>query len=160
MLLSPGSCLAAVQCASESTEASAVLPLGRQHGLLNMVDVLIHKLGHLVSQHLPKVLQILLCLAALVSTLLEQRDQACARRTDPSGADVARIRILTVLLFVLPVQLKAGCINPLKNLRRLGVLRVQDYFARFETYSFSAEEIDAIFEAVVWPQVCRLNQPV
>ncbi|XP_023672630.2 small subunit processome component 20 homolog isoform X2 [Paramormyrops kingsleyae] len=124
---SQGSCLAAVQCASDSTEASAVLPLGRQHGLLNMVDVLIHKLGHLVSQHLPKVLQILLCLAASVSTLLEQRD-----------------------------QLKAGCINPLKNLRRLGVLRVQDYFARFETYSFSAEEIDAIFEAVVWPQICRL----
>uniref|UniRef100_A0A8D0C7S2 UTP20 small subunit processome component n=1 Tax=Scleropages formosus TaxID=113540 RepID=A0A8D0C7S2_SCLFO len=122
---SHGPCLSAVQRAAEQTDVSAILPLGRQHSLLNMLDVVIHKLGHLIQHSLPKVLQILLCLTASVSTILERRDQV-------------------------------GSINPLKNLRRLGILRIQDFFAGFESYSFSTEELDAVFQAVVWPQVCRL----
>ncbi|KAG9345665.1 hypothetical protein JZ751_008809 [Albula glossodonta] len=124
---SQGGCVAAVQRAVESTDLSAVLPLGRQHSLLSIVDVVIQKLGHLIHLDLPKVLQILLCVTASVSTILDQRD-----------------------------QLKPGCISPLKNLRRLGILRIQDFFDGFESYSFSAEELDAVFQAVVWPQVCRL----
>uniref|UniRef100_A0A3Q3VPZ3 Uncharacterized protein n=1 Tax=Mola mola TaxID=94237 RepID=A0A3Q3VPZ3_MOLML len=73
------------------------------------------------------VLQILLCVTASVSTILENRD-----------------------------QLRAGCISPLKNLRRLGILRIQDFFDGFDSYSFSTNELDAVFQAVVWPQVCRL----
>lgn len=51
------------------------------------------------------------------------------------------------------LQLRAGCISPLKNLRRLGVLRIQDFFDGFDLYSFSPDELDAVFQAVVWPQV-------
>ncbi|XP_064199288.1 small subunit processome component 20 homolog [Anguilla rostrata] len=124
---SHGTCVEAVQRAVEQTDLSAVLPLGRQHSLFNLVDVVIQKLGHLIHQYLPKVLQILLCVTASVCTILDQRD-----------------------------QLKAGCISPLKNLRRLGILRINDFFDGFESYSFSADELDAVFQAVVWPQVCRL----
>ncbi|XP_068162452.1 small subunit processome component 20 homolog [Antennarius striatus] len=122
-----GSCLAAVQRAVAETDVGAVLPLGRQHSLLNIINVVIHKLGHLIHTYLPKVLQILLCVTASVSTLLDSR-----------------------------AQLRAGCISPLKNLRRIGVLRIQDFFDGFDCYSFSADELDAVFQAVVWPQVCRL----
>lgn len=52
------------------------------------------------------------------------------------------------------LQLRPGCINPLKNLRRLGLLRIHDFFDCFDFYSFSADELDAVFQAVVWPQVC------
>lgn len=52
------------------------------------------------------------------------------------------------------LQLRAGCISPLKNLRRLGILRIQDFFDNFDWYNFSLDELDAIFQAVVWPQVC------
>ncbi|KAM6961562.1 LOW QUALITY PROTEIN: small subunit processome component 20 homolog [Tautogolabrus adspersus] len=124
---SQGSCLAAVQKAIAETDAAAVLPLGRQHSLLNIINVVIHKLGHLIHIYLPKVLQILLCVTASVSTILNQRE-----------------------------KLRAGCISPLKNLRRLGVLRIQDFFDGFDSYSFSPDELDAVFEAVVWPQVRRL----
>ncbi|XP_061106872.1 small subunit processome component 20 homolog isoform X1 [Conger conger] len=124
---SHGTCAAAVQRAIEQTDLSAILPLGRQHSLLNLVDVVIQKLGHLIHQYLPKVLQILLCVTASVSTVLDQRD-----------------------------QVKAGCISPLKNLRRLGILRINDFFDGFESYSFSADELDGVFLAVVWTQVCRL----
>uniref|UniRef100_A0A4W5L4R2 UTP20 small subunit processome component n=1 Tax=Hucho hucho TaxID=62062 RepID=A0A4W5L4R2_9TELE len=122
-----GLCLAAVERAIAETDSSAVLPLGRQHSLLNIVNTVISKLGHLIHTHLPKVLQIVLCVTASVSTILNQRE-----------------------------QLKAGCIAPLKNLRRLGVLRIQDFFDGFDSYSFTPDELDAVFQATVWPQVCRL----
>ncbi|XP_039647317.1 uncharacterized protein LOC120553210 isoform X3 [Perca fluviatilis] len=69
----PGSCLAAVEKAVAETDVAAVLPLGRQHSLLNIINVLIQKLGHLIHIYLPKVLQILLCVTASVSTLLDNR---------------------------------------------------------------------------------------
>ncbi|XP_045928602.1 small subunit processome component 20 homolog, partial [Micropterus dolomieu] len=124
---SQGSCLAAVEKAVAETDVGAVLPLGRQHSLLNIINVVIQKLGHLIHIYLPKVLQILLCVTASVSTVLGNRP-----------------------------QLRAGCISPLKNLRRLGILRIQDFFDGFDSYSFSPDELDAVFQAVVWPQVCRL----
>lgn len=55
--------------------------------------------------------------------------------------------------FLCCLQLRAGCISPLKNLRRLGILRIQDFFDGFDSYSFSPDELDAVFPAVVWPQV-------
>ncbi|XP_041637012.1 small subunit processome component 20 homolog [Cheilinus undulatus] len=124
---SQGPCLAAVERAIADTDLGAVLPLGRQHSLLNIINVVIQKLGHLIHIYLPKVLQILLCVTASVSTILDQRD-----------------------------QLRAGCISPLKNLRRLGILRIQDFFDGFDSHSFSPDELDAVFQAVVWPQICRL----
>ncbi|KAM9327768.1 small subunit processome component 20 homolog [Pholidichthys leucotaenia] len=124
---SQGRCLAAVEKAVAETDLGSVLPLGRQHGLLNIISVVIQKLGHLIQAYLPKLLQILLCVTASVSAVLDRRD-----------------------------QLRAGCINPLKNLRRLGILRIHDFFECFDSYSFSPDEIDAVFHAAVWPQVCRL----
>lgn len=75
LLLTPGLCLAAVQQAMEQTDLSRVLPLGRQHSLLNSTEVVIKKLGHLMSQYLPEVLQILLCVTASVTVVLAQRDK-------------------------------------------------------------------------------------
>ncbi|KAM6984775.1 small subunit processome component 20 homolog [Aplochiton taeniatus] len=122
-----GPCVAAVERAVAATDASAVLPLGRQHSVLNIINTVIHKLGHLIHGYLPKVLQILLCVTASVTTVLDQRE-----------------------------QLKPGCISPLKNLRRLGILRIQDFFDGFDMYNFTPDELDAVFQAVVWPQVRRL----
>uniref|UniRef100_A0A3P9PDG0 UTP20 small subunit processome component n=1 Tax=Poecilia reticulata TaxID=8081 RepID=A0A3P9PDG0_POERE len=121
------SCLEAVERAIADTDTAAVLPLGRQHSLLNIINVVLHKLGHLINMYLPKVLQILLCVTASLSTILGKRQ-----------------------------QLRAGCFNPLKNLRRLSILRIQDFFDAFDSYAFTPDEIDGVFQAVVWPQVCRL----
>lgn len=73
--VSSGSCLAAVQRAVAETDLGAVLPLGRLHSLLNTINVVIQKLGHLIHVYLPKVLQILVCVTASVSTILDQREQ-------------------------------------------------------------------------------------
>lgn len=70
-----GSCVEAVERAVAETDVGGVLPLGRLHSLLNIINIVMQKLGHLILSYLPKVLQILLCVTASVSTLLDQREQ-------------------------------------------------------------------------------------
>lgn len=78
---SSGSCLASVEKAVADTDPGAVLPLGRQHSLLNIINVVLQKLGHLIDIYLPRVLRILLCVTASVSTLLDNREQVRAETT-------------------------------------------------------------------------------
>ncbi|XP_054845011.1 small subunit processome component 20 homolog [Eublepharis macularius] len=120
-------CHPAVLRAVKELDLSRVLPLGRLHSLFSSLDVVLKNVGHLISQYLPEIFQILLCMIATVSHILRQRE-----------------------------QIQPRFINPLKNLRKLGVKLIADFFSDFETYSFSVEEIDAVFHAVVWPQITRL----
>ncbi|CAH2277583.1 small subunit processome component 20 homolog [Pelobates cultripes] len=125
--LKEGPCLASVMQSIESLDLSKMLPLGRQHGLFNSFEVVLKNLGHLISPYLPEILRIILCLTAPVSYALQQRE-----------------------------KIHPKCLNPLKNLRRLGIKRILEFFTDFETYPFSAEELDAVFQAVIWPQINRL----
>ncbi|XP_071408091.1 small subunit processome component 20 homolog [Pithys albifrons albifrons] len=124
---SNGSCQTAVLQSMSELDLAKVLPLGRQHSLFNGLEVVLKNMGHLIQQYLPEILQILLCMTAVVSCILQQREK---------------------------IQLRL--INPLKNLRRLGLKLVAEFFSDYETYCFSVEEINAVFHAVVWPQICRL----
>ncbi|EMP26858.1 Small subunit processome component 20 like protein [Chelonia mydas] len=124
---SAGPCQVAVLQTISELDLSKVLPLGRQHSLFNSFEVVLKNMGHLITRYLPEILQILLCMTATVSHILQQREK---------------------------IQLRF--INPLKNLRRLGIKLVAEFFSDFETYSFTVDEIDAIFEAVIWPQISRL----
>ncbi|XP_062441952.1 small subunit processome component 20 homolog [Rhea pennata] len=124
---SNGPCQTAVLQSMAELDLAKVLPLGRQHSLFNGLEVVLKNMGHLISQYLPEILQILLCMAGVISCILQQREKVQPR-----------------------------LINPLKNLRRLGLKLVVDFFSDNETYCFSVEEINAVFHAVVWPQVCRL----
>uniref|UniRef100_A0A8C0GJE3 UTP20 small subunit processome component n=1 Tax=Chelonoidis abingdonii TaxID=106734 RepID=A0A8C0GJE3_CHEAB len=124
---SVGPCWAAVLQTISELDLCKVLPLGRQHSLFNSLEVVLKNMSHLITQYLPEILQILLCMTATVSHILQQREK---------------------------IQLRS--INPLKNLRRLGIKLVADFFSDFETYRFTVDEIDAVFEAVIWPQIIRL----
>ncbi|XP_006141449.2 small subunit processome component 20 homolog isoform X2 [Tupaia chinensis] len=123
-----GECHSAVIQAVEHLDLSKVLPLGRQHGVLNSLEIVLKNISHLISAYLPKILQILLCMTATASRILDQREQ---------------------------IQLRF--INPLKNLRRLGIKMITDIFLDWESYQFRAEEIDAVFHGAVWPQISRLG---
>ncbi|XP_035875363.1 small subunit processome component 20 homolog isoform X2 [Phyllostomus discolor] len=123
-----GECHSAVIRAVEDLDLSQVLPLGRQHGILNSLEVVLRNISHLISAYLPNILQILLCMTAAVSHILDQREK---------------------------IQLRF--INPLKNLRRLGIKMVTDIFLDWESYQFRTEEIDAVFHGAVWPQISRLG---
>ncbi|XP_070267007.1 small subunit processome component 20 homolog [Myotis yumanensis] len=123
-----GECHSAVIQAVKDLDLSKVLPVGRQHGILNSLEIVLKNISHLISPYLPKILQILLCMTATVSHILDQREK---------------------------IQLRF--INPLKNLRRLGIKMVTDIFLDWESYQFGTEEIDAVFHGAVWPQISRLG---
>ncbi|XP_038636090.1 small subunit processome component 20 homolog [Scyliorhinus canicula] len=125
--LTEGSCLCTVLQSVKSLDMSKVLPLGRQHGLLNGIELVMKKLGHLIQDYLLKLLQIVLCMTASVSQILQLRDQVQPR-----------------------------CLNQLKYLRRLGINQTAAFFSDFESYAFTVDEVDAVFHSVVWPQINRL----
>lgn len=56
-------------------DLAKVLPLGRQHSLFNGLEVVLKNMGHLIHQYLPEILQILLCMTAVVSSILQQREK-------------------------------------------------------------------------------------
>ncbi|XP_077628408.1 small subunit processome component 20 homolog isoform X2 [Crocuta crocuta] len=123
-----GECHSAVIQAVEDLDLSKILPLGRQHGILNSLEIVLKNISHLISAYLPKILQILLCMTATVSHILDQRE-----------------------------KIQFRFINPLKNLRRLGIKMVTDIFLDWESYQFRTEEIDAVFHGAIWPQIRRLG---
>lgn len=49
------------------------------------------------------------------------------------------------------------CINLLKSVRTLAVMRLIQFFKTFTKYEFRPDEIDAIFESIVWPMLPRLE---
>ena len=75
LCVSPGECHSAVIQAVEDLDLSKVLPLGRQHGILNSLEIVLKNISHLISAYLPKILQLLLCMTATVSHILDQREK-------------------------------------------------------------------------------------
>ncbi|XP_023930047.1 small subunit processome component 20 homolog [Lingula anatina] len=122
-----GDALSALRAAVASVDLSKMVPLRKQQGLLNTMDVIFNKLGNLIDSYLPTMYQILVCLAGICVHVLDRR-----------------------------VDIHPKAINTLKTLRQLTINRITQFFSSFDNYSFSWRDIDAVFEAVVWPQVERL----
>lgn len=125
--LKDGSCLALVQQSVDQLDLTKVLPLGRQYSMFIRLDYILKHLGHLISPYLPEMFRVLLCMTATVFHILERKE-----------------------------EVRPSNINLLKKLRRMGMKRIVEFFTDFETYPFSAEEIDAVFFAVIWPQIGKL----
>ncbi|XP_033113828.1 small subunit processome component 20 homolog isoform X2 [Anneissia japonica] len=111
----------------QSLDLRSVLPLKKIHSMIDTIAVIFNKLGHMLTPFLPMMLHLLISLTATFTEMLELRDQ------------------------ILPYN-----VNQLKTLRPLGVQCLLDFFMIFDSYPFSAEEINCIFEAAVWPQIARL----
>ncbi|XP_067674264.1 small subunit processome component 20 homolog [Haliotis asinina] len=119
--------VAMIMKVSENIDIENVFPLRRMRGVLHTVMVVIAKLRHLLDDFLPSLLRILLGLAATCNSCLQLRD-----------------------------QLRPGAVTALKDIRQTVQLAVMEFFEEFEKYAFSAREVEAVFEAVVSPQLDRL----
>lgn len=95
---------------------------------LNSLGLILQHLGNLAPELLPWLLKVLLIITSTSMTLLEKRDE------------------------VLP-----WCINLLKSVRTLAVMKLIQFFKTFTKYEFQPEEMDAIFESIVWPMLPRLE---
>lgn len=95
---------------------------------LNSLGLILQHLGNLAPELLPWLLKVLLVITSTSMTLLEKRDE------------------------VLP-----WCINLLKSVRTLAVMKLIQFFKTFTKYEFQPGEIDAVFESIVWPMLPRLE---
>ncbi|CAH1799075.1 unnamed protein product [Owenia fusiformis] len=111
----------------QNDNISKVIPLRRQQSVLGTLEVIFNKLGHLLDSYLPSILRIMLGVAADCTRILERRE-----RVNPKA------------------------INTLKTLRHLTIDRINQYFSHFDSYPFSANEISAVFHAVVLDQLKHL----
>ncbi len=66
------------------------------------------------------------------------------------------LSVIWIFLSLFKFQIQTFSVNQLKNLRHLGTQLLVDFFEHFENYPYSANEIECVFEAAVWPHLERL----
>ncbi|XP_069106833.1 small subunit processome component 20 homolog [Argopecten irradians] len=111
----------------KTTNLSEVIPLRKITGTLYSINTFCKKLGHLMDDYLPSIIEILVGLMATCIACLEQRDK------------------------ITPFSLSI-----LKTLRQMATNRFIEIFENYDGYKFSPVEIDAVFSVTVWPQVEKL----
>ncbi|KAL5010991.1 hypothetical protein ScPMuIL_013296 [Solemya velum] len=116
-----------VKSIRDSIDLTSVTPLRKIQGVMNTIEIIFKKLGHLLTSYLPSLLRIIIGLGALCATCLDYRS-----------------------------KISPASVNLLKTLRQMTITRFIQFIEEFDEYKFSAVEIDAIFEALVWPQLSKL----
>ncbi|KAL3197617.1 hypothetical protein MRX96_044833 [Rhipicephalus microplus] len=110
-------------------DLSKVVPVRRLHGTLGTVENMLRHLGALTPGLLPALLKLLVAVATYAGAILSQKDRVV--RAVIGNTRVLRSRVISLF---------------------------SQFFERFHTYEFTSEEIDAIFESFVWPQLPRLAE--
>ncbi|KAH8030359.1 hypothetical protein HPB51_006791 [Rhipicephalus microplus] len=119
----------AVNSIRNTLDLSKVVPVRRLHGTLGTVENMLRHLGALTPGLLPALLKLLVAVATYAGAILSQKDRVV--RAVIGNTRVLRSRVISL---------------------------VSQFFERFHTYEFTSEEIDAIFESFVWPQLPRLAE--
>ncbi|MPC37193.1 Small subunit processome component 20 [Portunus trituberculatus] len=122
-----GSTLTVVTRARSSLDLQQTVPLSRLLSALTTLQNIVDKIGNLLTERVPFLLKVTLYIAAAADSLLGQRAKMAPRH-----------------------------ISFLKHLRQLAQRQVETFFSRFAEYQWSAEELEAVFEAVVWHSLPRL----
>ncbi|XP_053397711.1 small subunit processome component 20 homolog [Mercenaria mercenaria] len=112
----------------ENTDLTNVLPVKKMQGALNSIDMIFKKLGHLMDSFLPSIIQMIVGLGTLCGVLLENRN-----------------------------RLVPHVINPLKDIRQNSIYRMIQILEDYDKYPWRPVELDAMFEALVWPQLDKLS---
>ncbi|XP_071533546.1 small subunit processome component 20 homolog [Panulirus ornatus] len=104
-----------------------VVPLSRLQGALTTLESIIENIGNLLVDKVPFLLKVIVYIVNLVSLLLEKRAEISERN-----------------------------ISFLKRLRQKAQRQLVAFFERYEEYCWSSDELDAVFHALVWPNLRRL----
>lgn len=103
-------------------DVSKIVPIRRLHGMLTTVESMLKYLGGVIPNLLSVLLKLVLVAVAYADTLLHHKDK------------VVRSILATTRL-----------------LRSRGVHLLGWFFHKFDRYEFKSDEIEAVFEAAVWP---------
>ncbi|CAG0890697.1 unnamed protein product, partial [Darwinula stevensoni] len=122
-----GSVRTMIKCIMETTEPSSSVPLSRLRSTLNLLGLIIAKVGNLLEGNVKHVLRILIFTAATISALLKQH-----------------------------MELDPHVLAPLRDLRSLALNCITQFFDTFHLYPWNFEDVDALFEVAIWPRLPKL----
>uniref|UniRef100_A0A4D5RSY9 Putative drim down-regulated in metastasis-like protein n=1 Tax=Ixodes scapularis TaxID=6945 RepID=A0A4D5RSY9_IXOSC len=103
-------------------DLAKVVPIRRLHGTLGTVENVLRHLGALSPGLLPTLLKLTVAVTTYASAILGHKEKV--------------VRPLVAAT---------------RALRAQGVKMLTQFFEKFDTYEFTAAEIDAVFESAVWP---------
>ncbi|XP_035663857.1 small subunit processome component 20 homolog, partial [Branchiostoma floridae] len=125
------SCVELVRQEATSLDLSAVIPLSKQQGSLATVQVLLNKMGNLLQGYIPRMFRLLVVMVTSHTRILDSRH-------------LVRKNLLQLV----------------KKVRTLAMRRLLELFQQHDQYSFSRDEIEALFTGVVWPQLDQQRSEV
>uniref|UniRef100_A0A2C9JTH6 Uncharacterized protein n=1 Tax=Biomphalaria glabrata TaxID=6526 RepID=A0A2C9JTH6_BIOGL len=108
-------------------DLTKMIPLKKIKGILHTVSTVTLKIGHRIKDFAHSLLHILLGIAATLTAALKQRQ------------------------LIIP-----SVVNMLKNMRPIVLARLIQFLENFKDFDLTLDEIEAMFQAVVWPQYEKL----
>ncbi|XP_054276631.1 small subunit processome component 20 homolog [Macrosteles quadrilineatus] len=119
---------AMVQSVQSTLDLSAMVPPKRLLSTVNLLMVVLSQCGSLLSEEaLRFLLRVLLCVGVTVSSALSQRE-----------------------------VVHAGYFNILKNIRTAAFGVIIKFFSAFETFPWTSQELDVVYNVFVWPYLPKL----
>ena len=116
-----------VQAIMSNVDVAEVIPLRRLNSLLSTLRLVLRKCGILAGTYLSHLFHMLVYVAAYSSALLEKRSDISPRH-----------------------------VGSLKSIRHMAQSQIVEFFSTFDKYEFSSSEIEAVFLAMIWPQLEKL----
>ena len=114
---------------TSSIDLEKFLPPKRLQSSINLINVVLEHFGCLMNDDL---LEMLLKLTVVIGTFVKA-------------------------VFSRQQDIYEGYLPILKNLRVSGIKTVTRFFTLFETYPWTSQEIDAVFEVFAWPYLGKLH---
>jgi len=116
-----------VRTIMSNVNVAKVIPLRRLQNLSGTVRLILRKCGILVGDYLSHLFHMLLYVAAYSTALLQKRANISQRH-----------------------------VSSLKSVRHMAQSQIVEFFSMFDKYTFSGTEIEAVFLAMVQPQLEKL----
>ncbi|XP_068239001.1 small subunit processome component 20 homolog [Palaemon carinicauda] len=122
-----GTALDIVNRSRDGLDLKNVVPLNRLQGALTTMENIIERIANRMTIKKSLLLKVIIYIANLSSLILERRS-----------------------------EIKKRHVSFLKHIRQQAQKQIVNYFALLEDYKWQMEEIDAVFETMVWPNLKRL----
>lgn len=126
-----GSSLDIVNRTFEGMDVSQCIPLKRMLGILGTLDNVLHYLGNLIPSQQPFFLKVIMLLLS----------QTCVLRDGTEGVHSSHKPML-------------------RKLHQRSLKQLLKFVEIFPDYKWSADEIEAVFIAVIWPSLYQLNESI
>ncbi|KAK7022825.1 hypothetical protein SK128_011863 [Halocaridina rubra] len=122
-----GSPLDVLHRSVQNFDLRKVVPLKRLKGALSTLENILEKIGNKMTYNKSFLLNIIIYIVKVASLMLDNRS-----------------------------KIKSNYVSFLKHIRQHAQKLIVKFFSLFEDYAWTPEEIEAVFEVIVWPNLERL----